>query len=173
MIHRTNYKQLCIELASPEQILTWAERKFPNGDIVGQTHKPEWDGSLCKRIFGPIKSGVCACGNYHSINNEDTSSTFCKQCGVEFTDSRVRRYRMGYIKLACLVTDVWFSKRVPSYIANSLTKHTHIYSIIERERLNGTYAVGRLIEDIDLHVERRRALELIDELVPCACIPQK
>ncbi|KAH7433922.1 hypothetical protein KP509_07G092700, partial [Ceratopteris richardii] len=122
MIHRTNYKQLRIGLASPEQILTWAERKLPNGDTVGQTHKPERDGSFCERIFGPIKSGVCACGNYQSINNEDTSSTFCKQCGVEFTDSRVRRYRMGYIKLACPVTHVWFSKRVPSYIANSLAK---------------------------------------------------
>ncbi|KAH7443004.1 hypothetical protein KP509_02G012800, partial [Ceratopteris richardii] len=87
-----------------------------------KTHKPERDGSFCERIFGPIKSGVCACGNYQSINNEDTSSTFCKQCGVEFTDSRVRRYRMGYIKLACPVTHVWFSKRVPSYIANSLAK---------------------------------------------------
>ncbi|KAH7302642.1 hypothetical protein KP509_23G081100 [Ceratopteris richardii] len=122
MIHRTNYKQLRIGLASPEQILTWAEQKLPNGDIVGQTHKPERDGSFCERIFGPIKSGVCACGNYQSINNEDTSSTFCKQCGVEFTDSQVRRYQMGYIKLVCPVTHGWFSKRVPSYIANSLAK---------------------------------------------------
>nr|YP_010702150.1 RNA polymerase beta' subunit [Asplenium castaneoviride]YP_010702238.1 RNA polymerase beta' subunit [Asplenium ruprechtii]WCL38418.1 RNA polymerase beta' subunit [Asplenium castaneoviride]WCL38506.1 RNA polymerase beta' subunit [Asplenium castaneoviride]WCL38594.1 RNA polymerase beta' subunit [Asplenium ruprechtii] len=132
MIHRANYQQLRIGLASPEQIRGWAERELPNGDIVGQvnqpytlhhkTHKPERDGSFCERIFGPIKSGVCACGNYRSVDNEEEYSNFCKHCGVEFTDSRVRRYQMGYIKLACPVTHVWFSKRIPSYIANPLAK---------------------------------------------------
>nr|YP_009548222.1 RNA polymerase beta' subunit [Onychium japonicum]AYW14768.1 RNA polymerase beta' subunit [Onychium japonicum] len=132
MIHRINYQQLRIGLASPEQIRSWAERELPNGDVVGQvdqpytlhykTHKPERDGSFCERIFGPTKSGVCACGNYQSVNEEDADSKFCKHCGVEFIDSRVRRYRMGYIKLACPVTHVWFSKRIPSYIANPLAK---------------------------------------------------
>nr|YP_008474554.1 RNA polymerase b'-subunit [Marsilea crenata]AGI51528.1 RNA polymerase b'-subunit [Marsilea crenata] len=132
MIHRTNYQQLRIGLASPEQIRSWAERELPNGDVVGQvdqpytlhhkTHKPERGGLFCERIFGPIKSGVCACGNYRSVDNEEERSNFCKHCGVEFTDSRVRRYRMGYIKLACPVTHVWFLKRVPSYIANLLAK---------------------------------------------------
>nr|YP_009549263.1 RNA polymerase beta' subunit [Vittaria graminifolia]AYW16412.1 RNA polymerase beta' subunit [Vittaria graminifolia] len=132
MIHRINYPQLRIGLASSEQIRGWAERELPNGDVVGQvdqpytlhykTHKPERDGLFCERIFGPIKSGVCACGNYHSISDEGEYSRFCKHCGVEFTDSRVRRYRMGYIKLACPVTHVWFLKRIPSYIANPLAK---------------------------------------------------
>nr|YP_009425275.1 RNA polymerase beta' subunit [Asplenium prolongatum]ASU93950.1 RNA polymerase beta' subunit [Asplenium prolongatum] len=132
MIHRANYQQLRIGLASPEQIRSWAERELPNGDIVGQvnqpytlhhkTHKPERDGSFCERILGPIKSGVCACGNYRSVDNEEKYSNFCKHCGVEFTDSRVRRYQMGYIKLACPVTHVWFLKRIPSYIANLLAK---------------------------------------------------
>nr|AWS01009.1 RNA polymerase b'-subunit [Pilularia americana] len=132
MIHRTNYQQLRIGLASPEQIRSWAERELPNGDVVGQvdqpytlhhkTHKPERGGLFCERIFGPIKSGVCARGNYRSVDNEEERSNSCKHCGVEFTDSRVRRYRMGYIKLACPVTHVWFLKRVPSYIANLLAK---------------------------------------------------
>nr|YP_009690736.1 RNA polymerase beta' subunit [Nephrolepis biserrata]QEG57516.1 RNA polymerase beta' subunit [Nephrolepis biserrata] len=132
MIHRVNYQQLRIGLASPEQIRGWAERRLPNGDVVGQvdqpytlhykTHKPERDGSFCERIFGPVKSGVCACGNYRSVDNEEEDSNFCKHCGVEFIDSRVRRYRMGYIKLACPVTHVWFLKRIPSYIANLLAK---------------------------------------------------
>nr|QKV46635.1 RNA polymerase beta' subunit [Bolbitis subcordata] len=134
MIHRANYQQLQIGLASPEQIRGWAERELPNGDVVGQvdqpytlhhkTHKPERDGSFCERILGPVKSGVCACGNCRSVDNdnEEESSNFCKHCGVEFTDSRVRRYRMGYIKLACPVTHVWFLKRIPSYIANPLAK---------------------------------------------------
>nr|YP_010981888.1 RNA polymerase beta' subunit [Lygodium merrillii]UYS92539.1 RNA polymerase beta' subunit [Lygodium merrillii] len=132
MIHRTNYQQLRIEIASPEQIRSWAERELPNGAVVGQvnqpytlhykTHKPERDGLFCERIFGPTKSGVCACGNYRSFDNEEESSNFCKQCEVEFTDSRVRRYRMGYIKLACPVTHVWFLRRIPSYVANLLAK---------------------------------------------------
>nr|YP_010402947.1 RNA polymerase beta' subunit [Bolbitis x multipinna]UQV94754.1 RNA polymerase beta' subunit [Bolbitis x multipinna] len=130
-MHRANYQQLQIGLASPEQIRGWAERELPNGDVVGQvdpytlhhkTHKPERDGSFCERILGPVRSGVCACGNYRSVDNEEESSNFCKHCGVEFTDSRVRRYRMGYIKLACPVTHVWFLKRIPSYIANPLAK---------------------------------------------------
>nr|YP_010341189.1 RNA polymerase beta' subunit [Adiantum reniforme var. sinense]UNZ94126.1 RNA polymerase beta' subunit [Adiantum reniforme var. sinense] len=132
MIHRTNYQQLRIELASSEQIRSWAERKLPNGDVVGQvdqpytshykTHKPERDGLSCERIFGPTKSGVCACGNCRSFGVKGEYSRFCKHCGVEFTDSRVRRYRMGYVKLACPVTHVWFLKRIPSYIANPLAK---------------------------------------------------
>nr|QKV47164.1 RNA polymerase beta' subunit [Lepisorus hederaceus] len=132
MIHRANYQQLQIGLASPEQIRSWAERELPNGDVVGQvdqpytlhhkTHKPERDGSFRERILGPPRSGVCACGNYRSVDNEEEDSNLCKHCGVEFIDSRVRRYRMGYIKLACPVTHVWFLKRIPSYVANLLAK---------------------------------------------------
>nr|QUG10529.1 RNA polymerase beta' subunit [Hymenophyllum wrightii] len=132
MIHQNNYQHLRIELASPEQIRSWAERQLPNGEIVGQvtqpytlhykTHKPERDGSFCERISGPAESGVCACGNYRSVDSKEEYSNFCKHCGVEFTDSRVRRHRMGYIRLACPVTHVWFSKRLPSYIANLLAR---------------------------------------------------
>nr|YP_010884057.1 RNA polymerase beta' subunit [Helleborus argutifolius]WIW41732.1 RNA polymerase beta' subunit [Helleborus argutifolius] len=73
-------------------------------------------------MFGPIKSGICACGNYRVIGDEKEDPKFCEQCGVEFVDSRVRRYKMGYIKLACPVTHVWYLKPLPSYIANLLDK---------------------------------------------------
>nr|YP_010613854.1 RNA polymerase beta' subunit [Andreaea regularis]WAS08599.1 RNA polymerase beta' subunit [Andreaea regularis] len=132
MIYREKHQHLQIRLASPEQIRSWAERTLPNGEIVGQitkpytlhykTHKPEKDGLFCERIFGPIKSGVCACGKYQGIENQKEYSKFCEQCGVEFIESRVRRYRMGYIELACPVTHVWYLKRLPSYIANLLAK---------------------------------------------------
>nr|UTS56967.1 RNA polymerase beta' subunit [Schizaea tenella] len=128
MIHQNGYQQLRIELASPEQIRSWAERELPNGAIVGRvdrpytphykTHKPERDGSFRERIFGPTRSGVCACGNHRSIDNEGEYSDFREHREVEFTDSRVRRYRMGYIESACPVTHIWFLKRIPSYIAN-------------------------------------------------------
>nr|YP_010848327.1 RNA polymerase beta' subunit [Kopsia hainanensis]WEV92977.1 RNA polymerase beta' subunit [Kopsia hainanensis] len=132
MIDRYKHQQLRIGSVSPQQISAWATKILPNGEIVGEvtkpytfhykTNKPEKDGLFCERIFGPIKSGICACGNYRVIGNEKEDPKFCEQCGVEFVDSRIRRYQMGYIKLACPVTHVWYLKRLPSYIANLLDK---------------------------------------------------
>uniref|UniRef100_UPI0030FDFE6B RNA polymerase subunit beta' n=1 Tax=Dactylicapnos roylei TaxID=3059647 RepID=UPI0030FDFE6B len=132
MIDRYKHQQLRIGSVSPEQISAWANKTLPNGEIVGEvtkpytfhykTTKPEKDGLFCERIFGPIKSGICACGNYRVIGDEKEDPKFCDQCGVEFVDSRIRRYQMGYIKLACPVTHVWYLKRLPSYIANLLDK---------------------------------------------------
>nr|QWW92417.1 RNA polymerase beta' subunit [Lopholejeunea zollingeri] len=132
MTYQNKYKYLRIELASPEQIRNWAKRTLPNGEIVGQvtkpytlhykTHKPEKDGLFCERIFGPIKSGVCSCGKYQGIGNKKGTIKFCESCGVEFIESRIRRYRMGYIELACPVTHIWYLKRLPSCIANLLAK---------------------------------------------------
>nr|YP_009247486.1 RNA polymerase beta [Tahina spectabilis]AMW65453.1 RNA polymerase beta [Tahina spectabilis] len=132
MIDRYKHQQLRIGPVSPQQIRAWANKILPNGEIVGEvtkpytfhykTNKPEKDGLFCERIFGPIKSRICACGNYRAIRAEKEDPKFCEQCGVEFVDSRIRRYQMGYIKLACPVTHVWYLKRLPSYIANLLDK---------------------------------------------------
>nr|YP_010411738.1 RNA polymerase beta' subunit [Lophophora diffusa]URP30832.1 RNA polymerase beta' subunit [Lophophora diffusa] len=132
MIDQYKHQQLRIGSVSPQQISAWATRILPNGEIVGEvtkpstfhykTNKPEKDGLFCERIFGPIKSGFCACGNYRVIGDEKKDKQFCEECGVEFVNSRVRRYQMGYIKLACPVTHVWYLKRLPSYIANFLDK---------------------------------------------------
>nr|YP_010395409.1 RNA polymerase beta' subunit [Thamnosma montana]UQJ72937.1 RNA polymerase beta' subunit [Thamnosma montana] len=132
MIDRYKHQQLRIGLVSPQQISAWAKKILPNGEIVGEvtkpytfhykTNKPEKDGLFCERIFGPIKSGICACGNYRIIGDGKEDPQFCEQCGVEFVDSRIRRYQMGYINLGCPVTHVWYLKRLPSYIANLLDK---------------------------------------------------
>nr|BEV76537.1 RNA polymerase subunit beta' [Glycosmis citrifolia] len=132
MIDRYKHQQLRIGSVSPQQISAWANKILPNGEIIGEvtkpytfhykTNKPEKDGLFCERIFGPIKSGICACGNYRIIGDEKEDPQFCEQCGVEFVDSRIRRYQMGYIKLGCPVTHVWYLKRLPSYIANLLDK---------------------------------------------------
>nr|QEZ90634.1 RNA polymerase beta' subunit [Eurycoma longifolia] len=132
MIDRYKHQQLRIGSVSPQQISAWANKILPNGEIVGEvtkpytfhykTNKPEKDGLFCERIFGPIKSGICACGNYRIIGNEKEDPQFCEQCGVEFVDSRIRRYQMGYVKLGCPATHVWYLKRLPSYIANLLDK---------------------------------------------------
>nr|AIJ28351.1 RNA polymerase beta [Trifolium semipilosum] len=132
MIDQYKHQHLRIGSVSPEQISAWATKILPNGEIVGEvrkpytlhykTNKPEKDGLFCERIFGPIKSGICACGNYEVIGDKKDQPKFCEQCGVEFVDSRIRRYQMGYIKLACPVTHVWYLKRLPSYIASLLDK---------------------------------------------------
>lgn len=133
MIDQYKHQKLQIGLVSPQQIKAWATKILPNGEIiVGEvtkiqtfhykSNKPEKNGLFCERIFGPIKSGFCACGKYKEIGAKKENPRFCEECGVEFGNSRIRRYQMGYIKLACPVTHVWYLKRLPSYIANLLDK---------------------------------------------------
>lgn len=113
-----------IGIASPERVRTWGERSLPNGQIVGEvtkpetinyrTLKPEMDGLFCERIFGPAKDWECHCGKYKRVRHR---GIVCERCGVEVTESRVRRHRMGYIKLAAPVTHVWYLKGIPSYLS--------------------------------------------------------
>ncbi len=113
-----------IGLASPERIRVWGERTLPNGQVVGEvtkpetinyrTLKPEMDGLFCERIFGPAKDWECHCGKYKRVRHR---GIVCERCGVEVTESRVRRHRMGYIKLAAPVAHVWYLKGIPSYMA--------------------------------------------------------
>jgi len=113
-----------IGLASPARIKDWGERTLPNGTVVGEvtkpetinyrTLKPEMDGLFCERIFGPAKDWECHCGKYKRVRHR---GIVCERCGVEVTESRVRRHRMGYIKLAAPVAHVWYLKGIPSYIA--------------------------------------------------------
>ncbi len=113
-----------IGIASPERIRQWGERSLPNGQIVGEvtkpetinyrTLKPEMDGLFCERIFGPAKDWECHCGKYKRVRHR---GIVCERCGVEVTESRVRRHRMGYIKLAAPVTHVWYLKGIPSYLS--------------------------------------------------------
>ena len=113
-----------IKLASPFRIVQWANRKLPNGQFVGEvqksetinyrTFKPEMDGLFCERIFGPSKSLECACGKYKRVRYE---GLICERCGVELTESRVRRHRMGYINLIYPVTHVWYINSRPNFMA--------------------------------------------------------
>ena len=113
-----------IKLASPFRILQWANRKLPNGQFVGEvqksetinyrTFKPEMDGLFCERIFGPSKSLECACGKYKRVRYE---GLICERCGVELTESRVRRHRMGYINLIYPVTHVWYINSRPNFMS--------------------------------------------------------
>ncbi|WP_218081201.1 DNA-directed RNA polymerase subunit gamma [Anthocerotibacter panamensis] len=113
-----------ISIASSDRIASWGSRTLPNGQVVGEvtkpetinyrTLKPEMDGLFCERIFGPSKDWECYCGKYKRVRHR---GIVCERCGVEVTESRVRRHRMGYIKLAAPVTHVWYLKGIPSYIS--------------------------------------------------------
>ncbi len=113
-----------IGIASPERIREWGQRTLPNGIVVGEvttpetinyrTLKPEMDGLFCEKIFGPSKDWECWCGKYKRVRHR---GIVCERCGVEVTESRVRRHRMGYIKLAAPVTHVWYLKGIPSYLS--------------------------------------------------------
>ena len=116
-----------ISLASPDKIREWGERTLPNGQIVGEvtkpetinyrTLKPEMDGLFCERIFGPVKDWECHCGKYKRFRYK---GIVCERCGVEVTESKVRRHRMAYIELSSPVTHVWYLKGSTSYIALAL-----------------------------------------------------
>ncbi|CAN6446914.1 unnamed protein product [Victoria cruziana] len=120
MIDQYKHQQLQIGLVSPKQIIV--------GEVTKpyifhyKTNKSEKDRLFCERIFGPIKSRICACGNYRVIGGEKEEPKFCEQCRVESVDFWIRRYQIGHIKLACPVTHVWYLKCLPSYIANLLDK---------------------------------------------------
>lgn len=119
-----DFDYIKIKLASPFRILQWANRKLPNGQFVGEvqksetvnyrTFKPEMDGLFCERIFGPSKSLECYCGKYKRVRYE---GLICERCGVELTESRVRRHRMGYINLIYPVTHVWYINSRPNFLA--------------------------------------------------------
>ena len=121
---RKEFDYIKIKLASPFRILQWSNRKLPNGQSVGEvrksetinyrTFKPEMDGLFCERIFGPNKSLECSCGKYKRVRYE---GLICERCGVELTESRVRRHRMGYINLIYPVTHVWYINSRPNFMA--------------------------------------------------------
>nr|YP_009504732.1 RNA polymerase beta' subunit [Cyanophora biloba]AWW13762.1 RNA polymerase beta' subunit [Cyanophora biloba] len=127
--HEQYFDYVKINLASPERIRQWGERILKNGEIVGKvtkpetinyrTLKPEMDGLFCEKIFGPVKDWECHCGKYKSIFYR---GVICERCGVEITESQVRRHRMGYIELAAPVTHIWYLKGIPSYISILLNK---------------------------------------------------
>jgi len=101
-----------IGLASPERILEWSHGEVRKPETFNyRTYKPEKDGLFCERIFGPTKDYECACGKYRKLRYR---GTVCERCGVEVTNARVRRERMGHIKLASPVAHIWFTKSIPN-----------------------------------------------------------
>ena len=106
------FESIKIGLASPEQILEWSYGEVKKPETINyRTLKPERDGLFCERIFGPTKDWECHCGKYKRLRYK---GKICDRCGVEVTRSKVRRERMGHIKLAAPVSHIWYFKGIPS-----------------------------------------------------------
>ena len=110
-----DFDAIKIYLASTENMLTWSYGEVTKPETINyRTFKPEREGLFDERIFGPSKNYECYCGKYKGIRYK---GVVCDKCGVEVTHSRVRRERMGHIKLASPVAHVWFFKGIPSKMA--------------------------------------------------------
>ena len=107
-----DFNAIRISLASPEQIRAWSYGEVTKPETINyRTLRPEKDGLFCERIFGPTKDWECYCGKYKKIRYK---GVICDRCGVEVARSKVRRERMGHVKLASPVAHIWFSKGTPS-----------------------------------------------------------
>ncbi|MBP9560767.1 MAG: DNA-directed RNA polymerase subunit beta', partial [Syntrophorhabdaceae bacterium] len=113
-----SYSAIKISLASPELIEKWSHGEVKKPETINyRTFKPEKDGLFCAKIFGPVKDYECTCGKYKRMKHRGIT---CEKCGVEVIQSKVRRERMGHIKLACPVAHIWFLKSMPSKIGTLL-----------------------------------------------------
>ena len=111
---RPSFSQITIGLASPDSILEKSYGEVLKPETINyRTYKPERDGLFCERIFGPVKDYECACGKYKRIRYK---GIVCDRCGVEVTEKKVRRERMGHIKLVVPVVHIWYFKSLPNKI---------------------------------------------------------
>ena len=112
MLKLENFDALKLSIASPEMILSWSHGEVTKPETINyRTLKPERDGLFCEKIFGPTKDWECHCGKYKRYRYK---GIICDKCGVEVTRAKVRRERMGHIKLASPVSHVWYFKGIPS-----------------------------------------------------------
>ena len=104
-----------ISIASPERILQWSHGEVTKPETINYRTFQNRKETVysAKRIFGPTKDWECYCGKYKRVRHK---GIICERCGVEVTDSKVRRHRMGHIKLAAPVSHIWFLKGIPSYL---------------------------------------------------------
>ncbi|MPZ20932.1 MAG: DNA-directed RNA polymerase subunit beta' [Luteitalea sp.] len=114
----SDFDAIRISLASPEKILAWSHGEVTKPETINyRTFKPERDGLFCAKIFGPVTDWECLCGKYKRMKHR---GVICDKCGVEVTQARVRRERLGHIGLATPVSHVWFFKGLPSRIGHLL-----------------------------------------------------
>ena len=160
----TDFNAIRISIASPEQIFGWSHGEVTKPETINyRTLRPEKDGLFCERIFGPTKDWECFCGKYKRIRYR---GVVCDRCGVEVTRAKVRRERMGHIRLAAPVAHIWFSKTNPSRLGLLLDLSPrnlervlyfaqHIVVSVDDEARRDTLEAEQLKNELE--VERRRS----------------
>jgi DNA-directed RNA polymerase subunit beta' len=166
-INYTDFNAIKIGIASPEKISNWSFGEVKKPETINyRTLKPERDGLLCERIFGPSKDYECACGKYRWIKFK---GIVCDRCGVDVTESKVRRERMGHIDLAAPVAHIWFLRKSPSRIGmilgmkpSDLEKVVYYasYVVLEETKDSVTgrvdFKVGDILKEAELNEARKK-----------------
>ncbi len=147
------FDALKVTLASPEQVLSWSHGEVTKAETINyRTFKAEVDGLMCEKIFGPTKNYECYCGKYRKIRYK---GIVCDKCGVEVTHNKVRRERMGHIKLAVPVTHIWFAYSIPNKISTVL-------GIPQKKVLSVIYYTRYMITEVD-EQRKKEVIPIVDE----------
>ncbi|MFQ6007554.1 MAG: DNA-directed RNA polymerase subunit beta' [Candidatus Zixiibacteriota bacterium] len=162
----SEFAAIQIQIASRETILSWSYGEVTKPETINyRSFKPERDGLFCERIFGPVKDWECNCGKYKRIRFR---GIVCDRCGVEVTQSKVRRERMGHIELAVPVAHIWFWKSLPSRIGNlldlsirDLEKILYYEAYLMIDPGNSSYQVGDVLTEEE-YVELDKAGKTFD-----------
>ncbi len=162
------FNKISIGLASPESILEASKGEVLKPETINyRTHKPERDGLFCERIFGPVKDYECACGKYKRIRYK---GIVCDRCGVEVTEKKVRRDRVGHINLVVPVAHIWYFRSLPNkmgYLLGLPSKKLDMIIYYERYVViqpgNATNSEGEPLQKLDFLTEEEY-LDIIDEL---------
>ncbi|MDG1429047.1 MAG: DNA-directed RNA polymerase subunit beta' [Crocinitomicaceae bacterium] len=165
---QTNFNKITISLSSPEMILERSSGEVLKPETINyRTYKPERDGLFCERIFGPVKDYECHCGKYKRIRYK---GIVCDRCGVEVTEKKVRRERMGHISLVVPVAHIWYFRSLPNKIGYLLGLPTKkLDQIIYYERYVVIQAgIAKSAEDEELtrmqFITEEEYLDILDEL---------
>lgn len=152
-VNLVDFSGLKITLASPSTIMNWSYGEVTKPETINyRTLKPEKDGLFDERIFGPTKDWECYCGKYKRIRYR---GIICDKCGVEVTQSKVRRERMGHIKLAAPVAHVWFFKGAPS-------KLSLLLDVTPKALENVIYFASYMVIDVDKELQKKTIASLED-----------
>ena len=161
---KSNFSKISIGLASPEEILENSSGEVLKPETINyRTYKPERDGLFCERIFGPVKDYECHCGKYKRIRYK---GIVCDRCGVEVTEKKVRRERMGHIQLVVPVAHIWYFRSLPNkigYLLGLPTKKLDAIIYYERYVVIQPGVLGDEVAKYDL-LEEGEYLDLLDKL---------
>ena len=165
---QSGFKSIVISLTSPEDILEKSSGEVLKPETINyRTHKPERDGLFCEKIFGPVKDYECFCGKYKRIRYR---GIVCDRCGVEVTEKKVRRERIGHINLVVPVAHIWYFRSLPNkigYLLGLPTKKLDMIIYYERyvviQAGNATKEDGSELEFMEFLTEEEY-LEILDRL---------